>query len=181
VQTDEFTDKQSKLLNDLYGTVTRLTRLNKSMLLLAKIENGLITDDNQEVDIKKMIKECLYQHEEMIHQLNINLQTDFHDKRVKASKLLMEVLLNNLISNAIRHNHSNGEIKIVLDTKQLNISNTGTGTFNFEQVLKRFHKSDGSEGIGLGLTLCKQICDNYGFKLNYSLHKNTHTFAVSFE
>jgi signal transduction histidine kinase len=179
VQTDEFTDKQSKLLNDLYGTVTRLTRLNKSMLLLAKIENGLITDD-QEVDIKEMIEGCLYQHEEMIHQLNINLQTDLQDIRVKASKLLMEVLLNNLISNAIRHNHSNGEIKIILDTKQLTISNTGTGTFNFEQVLKRFHKSDGSEGIGLGLTLCKQICDNYGFKLNYSLHGDTHTFAVLF-
>jgi signal transduction histidine kinase len=180
VQTDEFTDKQSKLLNDLYGTVTRLTRLNKSMLLLAKIENGLITDDDQEVDIKKMIKGCLYQHEEMIHQLHINLQTDLQDIRVKASKLLIEVLLNNLISNAIRHNHSNGEIKIILDTKQLTISNTGTGTFNFEQVLKRFHKSDGSEGIGLGLTLCKQICDNYGFKLNYSLHGDTHTFAVLF-
>jgi signal transduction histidine kinase len=179
VQTDEFTDKQSKLLNDLYGTVTRLTRLNKSMLLLAKIENGLITDD-QEVDIKEMIEGCLYQHEEMIHQLNINLQTDLQDIRVKASKLLMEVLLNNLISNAIRHNHSNGEIKIILDTKQLTISNTGTGTFNFEQVLKRFHKSDGSEGIGLGLTLCKQICDNYGFKLSYSLHGDTHTFAVLF-
>jgi signal transduction histidine kinase len=179
VQTDEFTDKQSKLLNDLYGTVTRLTRLNKSMLLLAKIENGLIQDD-QEVDVKKIIKECLYQHEEMIQQLNINLQSDLHENRVKASKLLIEVLLNNLISNAIRHNHSNGEIKVILDTKQLTISNTGTGTFNFEQVLKRFHKSDGSEGIGLGLTLCKQICDNYGFKLNYSLHKDTHTFAVSF-
>jgi signal transduction histidine kinase len=179
VQTDEFTDKQSKLLNDLYGTVTRLTRLNKSMLLLAKIENGLITDD-QEVDIREMIEGCLYQHEEMIHQLHINLQTDLQDIRVKASKLLMEVLLNNLISNAIRHNHSNGEIKIILDTKQLTISNTGTGTFNFEQVLKRFHKSDGSEGIGLGLTLCKQICDNYSLKLNYSQHKNTHTFAVIF-
>jgi signal transduction histidine kinase len=179
VQTDEFTDKQSKLLNDLYGTVARLTRLNKSMLLLAKIENGLIQDD-QEVDVKKIIKECLYQHEEMIQQLNINLQSDLHENRVKASKLLIEVLLNNLISNAIRHNHSNGEIKVILDTKQLTISNTGTGTFNFEQVLKRFHKSDGSEGIGLGLTLCKQICDNYGFKLNYSLHKDTHTFAVSF-
>ena len=179
VQTDKFTDKQSKLLNDLYGTVTRLTRLNKSMLLLAKIENGLI-QDNQEVDIKEMMEECLYQHEEMIHQLHINLQTHFQDKRVKASKLLMEVLLNNLISNAIRHNHSNGEIKIVLDTKQLTISNTGTGTFNFEQVLKRFHKSDGSEGIGLGLTLCKQICDNYGLKLNYSLYKDIHTFTVLF-
>jgi signal transduction histidine kinase len=179
VQTDEFTDKQSKLLNDLYGTVARLTRLNKSMLLLAKIENGLITD-NQEIDIKEMIEECLCQHEEMIHQLNINLQTDFQDKRVRASKLLMEVLLNNLISNAIRHNYSNGEIKIILDTKQLTISNTGNGTFNFDQVLKRFHKSDRSEGIGLGLTLCKQICDNYGLTLNYSQHKNTHTFTVIF-
>jgi signal transduction histidine kinase len=149
------------------------------MLLLAKIENGLIMD-NQEVDIKEIIEECLYQHEEMIHQLNINLQTDFQDKRVKASKLLMEVLLNNLISNAIRHNYSNGEIKIILDTKQLTISNTGNGTFNFDQVLKRFHKSDGSEGIGLGLTLCKQICDNYGLNLSYSQHNNTHTFTVIF-
>jgi signal transduction histidine kinase len=179
VQTDEFTDKQSKLLNDLYGTVTRLTRLNKSMLLLAKIENGLIRDD-QEVNIKEMTEECLYQHEEMIHQLNINLQTDFNEKQIKASKLLMEVLLNNLVSNAIRHNYSNGEIKIILDTKQLTISNTGNGTFNFDQVLKRFHKSDGSEGIGLGLTLCKQICDNYGFGLNYSLYEHTHNFTVMF-
>jgi K+-sensing histidine kinase KdpD len=65
VQTDEFTDKQSKLLNDIYGTVTRLTRLNKSMLLLAKIENGLI-QDNQDVDIKEVLEESLYQHEELI-------------------------------------------------------------------------------------------------------------------
>jgi signal transduction histidine kinase len=179
VQTDEFTDKQSKLLNDIYGTVTRLTRLNKSMLLLAKIENGLI-QDNQDVDIKEVLEECLYQHEEMIYQLNIKLVTDLHDKHSHANKSLIEVLLNNLLSNGIRHNHQGGELSIYLDTEKLIISNTGEGSFDFGQVLKRFHKSDGSEGIGLGLTLCKQICDNYGYTLNYEQDNNTHIFSVVF-
>ncbi|MBD1392582.1 sensor histidine kinase [Mucilaginibacter glaciei] len=179
VQTDEFTDKQSKLLNDIYGTVARLTRLNKSMLLLAKIENGLIKDDG-EVDLKEILEQCLYQHEEMIHQLNLQLVTHCDDKKLKASKLLVEVLLNNLISNAIRHNNQNGTLSVKLQSHQLSISNTGEGTFDFNQVLKRFHKTDASEGIGLGLTLCKQICDNYGFTLTYNSNNGTHTFAVIF-
>jgi signal transduction histidine kinase len=179
VQTDDFTDKQSKLLNDIYGTVTRLTRLNKSMLLLAKIENGLIPD-NQDVDIKEVLEECLYQHEEMIYQLNIKLVTNLQDKKLQASKSLIEILLNNLLSNAIRHNYQNGELSVYLDAEKLIISNTGKESFDFRQVLKRFHKSDGSEGIGLGLTLCKQICNNYGYKLNYEQDNNTHIFSVVF-
>lgn len=179
VQTDEFTDKQSKLLNDIYGTVTRLTRLNKSMLLLAKIENGLIPDDN-ELDIKVILEECLYQHEEMVHQLNLLLLTDLHEKKLAASKLMIEVLLNNLISNAIRHNFTNGSLSISLKPDKLIISNSGEGTFDFNQVLKRFHKTDASEGIGLGLTLCKQICDNYGFTLGYTYQQGIHTFSVAF-
>jgi signal transduction histidine kinase len=179
VQTDEFTDRQSKLLSDIYGTVTRLTRLNKSMLLLAKIENRLI-QDNQEVDIKEVIEECLYQHEEMILQLNIKLTTNLRDKHLQANKSLVEILLNNLLSNAIRHNHQDGELSIYLDPEKLTISNTGEGIFDFQQVLKRFHKSDESEGIGLGLTLCKQICDNYGFKFDYMHDGKTHAFNVTF-
>lgn len=180
VQTDEFTDKQSKLLNDIYGTVTRLTRLNKSMLLLAKIENGLI-QDTAEVNITEALEDCLYQHEEIIHQLNIKLTTNLEDKKIRANKSLIEILLNNLLSNAIRHNYHNGELSIKLDAQKLTINNTGEGNFDFDQVLKRFHKSDGSEGIGLGLTLCKQICDNYGFKLGYLNVNHTHAFSVAFD
>jgi signal transduction histidine kinase len=179
VQTGEFSDKQSKLLNDIYGTVTRLTRLNKSMLLLAKIENRLI-DDDQEIEIKEVLEECLYQYEEMILQLNIQLNTSFQDKKLRTSKSLLEILLNNLISNAIRHNYQNGKLTLNLTPESLTVSNTGNGIFDFGQVLKRFHKSDRSEGIGLGLTLCKQICDNYGYKLNYRYIDDLHTFTVSF-
>lgn len=179
VQTDEFTDKQSKLLNDIYGTVTRLTRLNKSMLLLAKIENGLIKD-NTDVNVKLILEECIYQHEEMIHQLGINLKTTLGEKQLLANKSLIEILLNNLLSNAIRHNYQNGELSIELDAEKLTITNTGKGSFDFDKVLKRFHKSDGSEGIGLGLTLCKQICDNYGFTFRYKQEGKLHSFSVIF-
>jgi signal transduction histidine kinase len=179
VQTDEFTDKQSRLLNDIYGTVTRLTRLNKSMLLLSKIENGFIKD-LQEVDVKEILEESLYQHEEMLQQLNIRLTIHLHDKIFLSNKLLIEILVNNLLSNAIRHNHQNGELVIQLDEHMLRISNTGKGIFDFDHVLRRFHKSDGSEGIGLGLTLCKQVCDNYSLTLNYQLDGKMHVFTVKF-
>ncbi|RFZ82661.1 sensor histidine kinase [Mucilaginibacter terrenus] len=179
VQTDEFTDRQSKLLNDIYGTVSRLTRLNKSMLLLAKIENGLIHDQS-DVNLKAVLEEALYQHEELVEQLNIRLTINMHDKTVQANKSLMEIMCNNLLSNAIRHNHQNGELSVYLSQDKLIINNTGKGSFDFKQVIKRFHKSDGSEGIGLGLTLCKQICDNYGFTLSYQPDGKLHTFLVIF-
>lgn len=179
VQTDEFTERQSKLVNDIYKTVARLTRLNKSMLLLAKIENGIIPAE-QVVDIKEILEECLYQYEETIHQLKITLSTNLHEKKLAASKLLIEVLLNNLISNAIRHNLMGGSVGITLQTDKLIVSNTGNTAFDFEQALKRFHKADASEGIGLGLTLCKQICDNYNFKLSHQFMQETHTFTVTF-
>ncbi len=179
VQTDQFTEKQSKLLNDIYGTVARLTRLNKSMLLLAKIENRMIRDD-EDVNMKEIVEECLYQHEEIIQSLNIDLIADLQDKQLHTSKLLMEVLLNNLISNALRHNYANGKITITLQPQQLIISNTGKSTFDIDQVLKRFQKSNESEGIGLGLTICNQICDNYDFKLQYHYINEMHTFSVNF-
>lgn len=179
VQTDQFTEKQSKLLNDIYATVARLTRLNKSMLLLSKLENGLIAD-GEETDIEEVLSECLYQQEEIALQKDIKLQSKLGDKQLKVSRLLLEVLFNNLISNSIRHNYPGGEINVVLDDEKLSISNTGKGTFDLDQALKRFHKADGSEGIGLGLTLCKQICVNYGFGLEHQQQDGLHTFTVTF-
>lgn len=180
LQTDQFTEPQSKILTDIYTTVARLTRLNKSMLLLAKIENGLISDE-QNVDFKVVLEECLYQHEEIIHSLNIELDTHLQNKQLQASKLLVEVLLNNLISNALRHNYAGGKLSLNLNAQQFTISNTGSNSaVDINQVLKRFHKSNESEGIGLGLTICRQICDNYGFKLTYSFVNQLHTFSVTF-
>lgn len=180
LQTGQFSNQQSKLLNDLYQTVTRLTRLNKSMLLLAKVENNLI-QDQQRINLKELILNSVSEYEELFISSKISIVTHLEDREVQASKLLTEVLLTNLIINAIRHNCAGGTVVITLQQDRLIISNTGKNEpLNTDRLFKRFQKSDDSEGIGLGLTICKQICDNYGYKLNYVFLNNRHSFTVLF-
>lgn len=180
VQTGEFTNTQSKLLNDMYASVTKLTRLNKSMLLLAKIENGLIAD-RQDLNLKALVEEALNQFEDPIGARDITIESHLDDKPMQASLLLMEVLISNLISNALRHNKSGGFISLELNHLKLQVSNSGNANkLNSENLFRRFQKSASSEGSGLGLTISKQICDLYGFDLDYMHLNGVHHFIVTF-
>jgi signal transduction histidine kinase len=179
LQTDQLTEPQSRLLNDLYSTVARLTRLNNSMLLLSKIENGQMKD-REEVDVKAILEGCLVMHEDFIQRKQLSLKTELCSVKLLASRLLWEVLLNNLVGNAIKHNETNGSISLCLTDKNFTISNSGKKALNFNQALKRFSKSDESEGTGLGLTLCKQVCDSYGYSLEYVYLDDFHIFSVTF-
>lgn len=180
VQTGEFSDQQSKLLNDIYSSVGKLTRLNKSMLLLAKIENRLIAD-KQDLNLKTLIEEVLNQFEDLVSGRELLVEARLDDKPMQASLLLMEVLIGNLVSNAIRHNKLGGFISIELNHLKLQVSNSGVaGKLNVEDLFRRFQKSASSEGIGLGLTISKQICDMYGFNFEYIYLNEVHHFIVTF-
>ncbi|GAA4308500.1 HAMP domain-containing sensor histidine kinase [Mucilaginibacter gynuensis] len=180
LQTDEFTQNQSVLLKDLYDTVTRLTRLNKSMLLLTKIENRLIADE-QVIDLKELIDGLLHQFDELFSGLEISVTADLTEHSIKASRFLVEVLFNNLIGNAIRHNHRKGHVHVTLTQAYASINNTGKpSALDMKLLSKRFQKSAESEGTGLGLALCKQVCENCGFKLQYDFTDEQHTFKVIF-
>ncbi len=180
IQTENFSVQQSKLLNDLYSAVSRLNRLNQSLLLLVKIENRLLHERHQ-VNLRKLVEEMIVQFEEIFHDKEIQLSHTLDDKEIYASRYLVEILLSNLISNAIRHNYKGGKINITLTAEKLMIENTGEGAaLNDEKIFTRFHKSSASEGSGLGLTISRQICENFGFSLNYSFLNAYHTFTVDF-
>ncbi|HEY9003941.1 MAG TPA: HAMP domain-containing sensor histidine kinase [Mucilaginibacter sp.] len=180
IQTDTFTQKQSKLLNDLYSAVSKLTRLNQSLLLLVKIENRLL-ESNEHINLKQHIEELLIQFEEIFLDKGLKVTTDLLEKEVVASTYLIDILLNNLLGNAIRHNRVGGEIRIKLTDELLTIRNTGaTGALERNEIFTRFHKSSESEGSGLGLTISRQICENLNFTLNYSYQAPYHTFTVNF-
>jgi signal transduction histidine kinase len=180
LQTDNFNQQQSKLLSDLYGAVSRLTRLNQSLLLLVKIENRLV-EENQLIDLQSSIQEMIIQFEEIFQDKGLIVNCELSDKELRASPYLVDVLLNNLLSNAIRHNHEGGEINIKLTNEQLVIQNTGVSTaLQSDQIFTRFHKSSNSEGSGLGLTISRQICENLRFKLKYTFEDPYHTFTIIF-
>ncbi|MEN0054786.1 MAG: HAMP domain-containing sensor histidine kinase [Mucilaginibacter sp.] len=180
IQTENLNESQSKLLTDLYGAVNRLNRLNQSMLLLVKVENGLLKDKAL-VNLKDLTEEMIIQFEEIFQNKNLTVHYELDEKQVYANRHLMEILISNLLSNAIRHNHSGGEIKINLTGDSLTIQNTGDKVpLNNDEIFTRFHKSSSSEGSGLGLTISKQICENFNFSLQYSFHKSYHQFSISF-
>jgi signal transduction histidine kinase len=180
IQTENFNERQSKLLNDLYGAVSRLNRLNHSLLLLVKIENRLL-QNQQPVNLRAMLEEMIAQFEEIFQDKELSVEFEVNDKEIIAGTYLVEILLSNLISNAIRHNYTGGHINIRLTGSQLIIKNTGEGeALNNDKIFTRFHKSSGSEGSGLGLTISKQICENFKFSLNYVFQEGYHIFIVDF-
>jgi signal transduction histidine kinase len=180
IQTENFNEHQSKLLNDLYSAVSRLSRLNQSLLLLVKIENKLL-NDRQHLDLQEIIEELLYQLEDIFSDKQITVTSTLSEKKIEASNYLMEILLNNLIINAVRHNRTGGEIIISLTAENLTIKNTGEPiALNAENIFTRFHKSSTSEGSGLGLTISKQICESLGYQLVYSYQEPHHIFTLNF-
>lgn len=180
LQTGEFNDQQSRLLNDVYDAVSRLTRLNQSLLLLVKIENHLVNDD-QLIDMKQLVETKISQFKELFVNKQLSLKYDLAAKEIKVSPYLMDVLLNNLLSNAIRHGNFNGAANIVLTPQKLTIQNTGeSAELSKNDIFKRFSKSASSEGSGLGLTISQQICVSYKFELLYNYQEPYHCFTVIF-
>ena len=181
LQTDQFTDGQSKLLEDLYQSVARLTHLNKSMLLLAKIENQILSD-KKSIRLDTLLIGLTQRFNELFIMKNITLTSFIGLKEVTANEFLAEILLTNLLGNAIRHNRNNGKIEIKLDQNKLTISNTGLNDILLvDAIFNRFSKSPESEGSGLGLTISRQICTTSNWGLDYRFVEQLHCFMVKFD
>ncbi len=180
IQTETFSNSQGELIEDIYVAVGKLSRLNQSLLMLAKIENNLI-GDQETINLDELISQKTRQFQELLQSQNLNLKTELATRKINMNKHLADMLINNLLSNAIRHNYKGGEIFIQLNDSQLTISNTGlAAALVVNKVFERFYKNAASEGMGLGLAISNQICNLYHFKLNYTYHDARHIFKVSF-
>lgn len=179
LQTEGFSDQQGELIEDIYLAVGRLSRLSHSLLLLAKIENNLIKNEEL-IDLKALMNQKLRQFQELLQSNEISIQADLEEKSVSMSKYLADMLLNNLMSNTIRHNLKSGHIDISLRQDQLIFSNSGLAALDDTRTFERFNKTASSEGMGLGLAISRQICNLYGFKLSYRYENEKHSFIISF-
>ncbi|QIL41413.1 sensor histidine kinase [Pedobacter sp. HDW13] len=179
LQTESFTAQQGALLEDIYHATGRLSRLHQSLLLLAKIENNLIPD-YQNIDLKEMVEAKGRQFQELLEKDGLTLTEKLMPVEIKMSRYLADILLNNLFSNAVRHNVTGGYINIQLNQQALTISNSGKPRQLQTKIFDRFSKSVDSEGMGLGLAITKQICNLYGFRIDYEEEKGEHVFVVYF-
>ncbi|MDB5090348.1 MAG: hypothetical protein JWR09_4342 [Mucilaginibacter sp.] len=180
IQDETLKVEQYEQINDIYLATGKLSRLNQTMLLLVKIENNLI-NDAESISLQSIIIQKLHQFQELLLSKNITVTDDLQDKQVYASKFLLDILLNNLFSNAIRHNINNGKILITLTDKKLIFQNQGAEKPLDENMLfERFHKGQKSDGTGLGLTIVKNICQLYNWNIAYRHNGLLHAFEINF-
>lgn len=172
---------ESETLVDLYKATSRLTKLNQSLLLLVKIDNHLLADI-EEVDVKELLAEKINYFQELIQNRGLTVEVSAASCIIKNSRQLLDILINNLFSNAIRHNVDNGSIKISLQDNHLSFCNTSLQEELDEQMIfERFYKGTSSDGTGLGLSILKQICNRQNFELYYTYAHLMHCFKVNFK
>jgi len=181
IQDETLKPDQLGQITDIYSAAGRLSRLNQSLLLLVKIDNNLL-QDTEKLNIKNIILDKAQQFHEMIVNKNIQLGMELADIEINGSRYLIEVLINNLFSNAVRHNKNSGNIKIELSGNQLQFKNTGTpDPLQQDAIFERFYKGPASDGTGLGLAIMKNICALYHCDIKYTFNQGLHCFCIDFK
>ena len=179
----ELTGLQLENIRAILASVHRLSKLNKELLLLIKIENKQFIA-SEKISLKKIIQEKLVEFQELIELKVISMEVQFtSDITNESNQILIELLINNLISNSINHNVQGGMIRIVQSDNSLEIWNTGRATIAHpERLFSRFYKENpSSNSVGLGLAIVAKICEVQGWKISYSFVKPLHGFRVLFE
>ena len=182
MQTKPLNEEQAALITDLANASKRMVRLNKSLILLTKIDNDQFLE-KEPVSIRDTLQKLVQQYEFQIGQQSIHLHfSDANDITVEANKTLIEILMGNLLSNAIRHNIPNGRIEITLKDKELMVQNTGrASSLDTNRLFQRFQKeSSDANSIGLGLEIVKKISNLNHYSVQYRFVDPLHTFSVRF-
>jgi signal transduction histidine kinase len=173
-------ETQTEQLQAIYDATGRLTKLNQTLLLLAKIDNNQYQNP-EVVNLKPLIENKFLQFEELIKGKHIVLKYTLQNVTISINKELVEILLNNLLSNAIKHNYEAGSIECRLTENNLLLTNKGPAlSLDSANIFDRFKKGSHSDGSGLGLAVVKQICDASNLKVSYQYSNNEHAFQIDF-
>ena len=158
----------------------KLSKLHQSLLLLTKLENKQFIL-NELIQLKSILEQKCEERTELLESKHIKLQIDAANFEIHFHQHLAEILISNLLNNAIRYTAIGGTISISLYQKQLIVSNTGTtGSLDLDKVFTRFYKASDT-GTGLGLSIIKEICTSAGFSISYVYEKNMHHFIIGFQ
>lgn len=174
----------ARLVSEMGEINMRMSHLNKSLLLLAKIENNQY-EAREPIPVIRFTENILPDFDVLKGDARLQLVdlSDHHEVIVKANGMLFRAMLNNLIVNALRHTSSKeGVIEIVITSKSLSVCNEAAhGALAATKIFNRFHTDDqASGGNGLGLSIVKAICDYHGWTIHYSYKKQLHCFTVTF-
>ena len=164
----------------LHRSLQHLIRLNKTLLLLSRIENDQFPPVD-EVDMTSVLKDSLGLNEEIYAHKSINSSIDVQGTFVcRINEQMASMLVGNLVKNAFVHSAPGAEIKVSVSADGFAVRNHGDAPLDKSRVFHRFYLPGGRrEGsTGLGLALAYSVCERSGLSLTYDFEENHHIFSV---
>lgn len=181
LQHERLDEKQAEALRRIYDSARRLSKLNHALLLLAKIENKQFVTET--IDLGELVrtKAALYHDLLAMKTLQPDLRLE-ENITLQLHPMLADILVSNLLVNAIRHSPAGGQIIVETAPHRFTVRNSGPPLRAAgEQLFERFYKENpSSESTGLGLALVKQIAVTHGMEAAYRYENEQHCFEVRF-
>lgn len=180
-ESEGMTEQQMEQLDEIYATLGRAVKLNKSLLLLSRIENGQYTE-MEDVSVDEILDELfpdlmdIYEHK----QVRLIRKREEQPFIIRCNHSLAQILVSNLVRNSLLHNREGGELQVLTTPTSLVIKNTGDVPLDGEKLFRRFyHGMDGKkDSTGLGLAIARSIALSSSLKLTYEWQDGMHCFRL---
>jgi signal transduction histidine kinase len=171
--------EQVNKLKAIYDEIQQLSKLGRALNLITQIENQEFTNI-QTLKTAPVIKRHKENIREMADVKNLIIETDLNeDHTLTIDPGLLDILIRNLLKNAIRYSPPSSSIHVETDNNSFIVSNKGDKPqMSEEEVFKRFKKGAGLKTLGLGLAIVKKICEVSGLEIYYNYKNQQHFFTV---
>lgn len=180
LEEQSMNEYQQEELSKIHGTITHISRMNKSLLLLSKIDNGQFIDKKR-VSINHVIEQTLPDYLEVFQYKNIVVNVEAKEElTLLMSETLSILLVSNLVKNCFVHTSEGGAISIKITGSSLLFSNSGTTSLDASRIFERFYQGSKRENsTGLGLSIVDSICKLENLSIHYFFENNYHCFKIS--
>jgi hypothetical protein len=187
LSSEEFTHNLVKNITDAYVMAYQL-----------QLQEGFTKEVLKDLNIRLQVVELLVKRAVLMESDYLLLQLDIESFKeldfdtidyqlkvplwVSIDPFLADVLINNLITNAIKHSKKDEKVVVETDKSSFTISNSGERSLaQPEKLFQRFYREDNAtQSTGLGLAIVKKICDYYNFKISYQFKGQKHFFSIDF-
>lgn len=182
LQDDKLTEEQHKTISHLSSTTARLSNIVSTLLLLTRIENKQFQQEIP-INFSEVVSGKMELFSELFEQRGIKLTVHINpDVYVKLHRVLAEILVSNLLVNAVKHTDAGGTATVMLSQSEFCVKNSGWPLKgDSSRIFERFYKEDQSDqSTGLGLSLVKMATDVAGLAIAYTYAEGNHSFSVRF-
>jgi len=182
IQNDDLDKKSLTFLTEVKNDLRRMVGLNKSLLMLSKIENSQF-NKTSDVDFNGMIAQLVQNYEDFITFKKVEVNIIEKGKFVADfNQDLADILLSNLLKNAIKYNNEEGTLNIIVENNRITFQNSGASVpLDKSRIFNRFYKQGSDHtSTGLGLSIIKTIIKQYpGWDIAYEFGDEMHYFILT--